>query len=125
MGKRALKSHMDGKKPDTKPKAFSCFFLKLPVKKNLNATSTRTLLNQAVPKKALSCNETDKTKADMYWVLNVAANNHFLNSCDDNNCLFHCHVSRQRHWREMQNRKSQTSICTKFWYCTTSQKYFD
>ena len=83
---------MGGKKHVTKSKlkVVSCFFQKVPVKeKNLNATNTRTLPNQAVPKKAiLRCYEMDKTKAEIYWVLNVVANNYSLNLCDDKNCLF-------------------------------------
>lgn len=61
---------MGGKKHVTKSKlkVVSCFFQKVPVtEKNLNATNTRTLPNQAVPKKGIiKFSETDKTKAEMY-----------------------------------------------------------
>ena len=52
---------------------FHAFFRNYLLKeKNTHAASTRTLPNQAVAKKAvLSCNETDKTKAKIYWALNV------------------------------------------------------
>ena len=63
---------------------FYAFFQKLAgQEKSRMVISTRTLPCQAVPKKALlRCNETVKTKVEIYLALNVVANNCSLNPCD-------------------------------------------
>ena len=74
MGRRAVISHMDGKKHVQKSKPVSCYF------KPAQSTSKK----QAV----LIVDQCDKTCAEIYSVLHAVKNNFSLSSCNENGLLY-------------------------------------
>ena len=74
MGRRAVTSHMEGKKHVQKSKPVSCFF----------KPSQSTSIKQA----DLVVNQSSKTRAEIYSVLHAVQNNFSLNSCNDNGQLY-------------------------------------
>ena len=74
MGRRAVTSHMEGKKHVQKSKPVSCFF----------KPSQSTSIKQA----DLVVDQSCKTHAEIYSVLHAVQNNFSLNSCNDNDQLY-------------------------------------
>ena len=96
MGRRALTSHMEGKKHVQKSKPVSYFF------KPAQSTSKK----QAV----LVVDQLDKTRTEIYSVLHAAQNNVSLNSCNENGQLY------QKMFPDSETAKSYEMGRTKLGY---------
>ena len=96
MGRRAVTSHMEGKKHVQKSKPVSCFF----------KPSQSTSIKQA----DLVVNQSSKTRAEIYSVLHAVQNNFSLNSCNDNGQLY------QKMFPDSETAKSYEMGRTKLGY---------